>query len=733
MTTFTFETMFASEAATFTSADRLTFSSQFTNAGDINVSSSGSTTSLTLGRTLTFDSAALAAAPVTFAATSSNPDGVLVLGTAGSDSLTVPNNLFGNAVHGLAGNDSITDGAMYGIIYGGAGSDTIIGNGGGDSIRGGSQADSIGDGADSIVGGAGSNHLFGDLGNDTLSGGDGFDYLDGGPGDDRMIGGLTSDHYIVDSAGDQVIENPGEGSDLVEIFSTTFSIEAFSSIEDLTVARIGGATVTGNDENNFINGDANDPTGNDVFNGLQGNDTLLGRLGDDLLNGGAGNDSISGGPNTGSPFANGNDTMNGGDGDDIFDVGTNPGADVYNGGNGNDIIRGDGQSSFLDLSTSRFDSIERLETGSRASDFLSFIMSYDQANSLPSTMTLVGGAGRDHLVVQASAAGSYQLAIPSLSNWTANGANGDTIGLTGTRAVNYILLAPAQHDDVVVRLFGNVGNDQLIGGSGIDLISANNGDDTIDGGQGDDQISGDAGHDVLNGGDNADSLTGGNGNDHIYGQSANGGPDGADTIDAGAGSDYLQGNAGNDSLDGGSGSDRINGGASDDSIVGSAGNDSINGNLGNDSIDGGDDNDSMRGGQGNDTIAGGNGNDLLLGDLGSDRLTGGAGADIFTFSGQGSLATAPDSITDFTAGTDRLALGFTPAALLTGTTQTTLAAAQTAAQQLADGHAGTREVAIFAVGSDSYVFYSSSGGATLDSAVLLAGISSSALALSDFG
>ena len=268
--------------------------------------------------------------------------------------------------------------------------------------------------------------------------------------------------------------------------------------------------------------------------------------------------------------------------------------------------------------------------------------------------------------------------------------------------------------------------------NGNDSFQGGNGDNYLQGFAGNDLIQGGSGNDNLYGGAGADTLIGGDGNDHLYGQSAAGGTDGADSLSGGNGSDYLQGNAGNDTLDGGDGSDRINGGANDDLITGDAGNDTVNGNLGNDTISGGDGNDSLRGGQGNDSISGDAGNDVIQGDLGSDTLTGGAGNDIFIFSGQSSTAAAPDTITDFTSGTDHISLSFAPAAVLTGAMQTSLAAATVAAQSLLDGNPGDHEVAALGVGADTYIFYSSVGGATVDSAILLSGVMPMTVSLSDF-
>jgi serralysin len=271
------------------------------------------------------------------------------------------------------------------------------------------------------------------------------------------------------------------------------------------------------------------------------------------------------------------------------------------------------------------------------------------------------------------------------------------------------------------------------------------GNDSIVGSNRADNLDGMAGHDVIWGLDGADTITGGDGNEHLYGQSPNGGSDLGDLISGGSGSDYIQGNAGNDTLDGGDGSDRINGGKDNDLITAGIGADSVNGNAGNDTIDGGDGNDSLRGGKDDDIIKGGNDNDFLQGDLGNDTLIGGSGIDTLT-GGDGSDqfkfaagdahivsgSSATDVITDYLDGTDKIALGFTVNAVLTGADQSSFSAAVTFAQQLIDNHAGNGEVAAVHVGSDTYLFFASDGGATIDSAIDVKAVAASAFGTSDF-
>src|SRR6185369_3044188 len=71
-------------------------------------------------------------------------------------------------------------------------------------------------GPDTFIGTDGQDEIFGQGGADILDGFGGNDLLDGGAGADTMSGGLGNDIYFVDNAGDQVLENPGEGTDTVQ-------------------------------------------------------------------------------------------------------------------------------------------------------------------------------------------------------------------------------------------------------------------------------------------------------------------------------------------------------------------------------------------------------------------------------------------------------------------------------------------------------------------------------------
>src|SRR5262249_32678404 len=104
---------------------------------------------------------------------------------------------------------------------------------------------------DRLDGQGGNDTLQGLGGNDTLIGGAGNDTLDGGTGRDTMSGGTNNDTYVVDNTGDQVIENAGEGTDVVQTTLGAYTLSA--NVETLTFTGVGTFAGTGNDLNNTLN------------------------------------------------------------------------------------------------------------------------------------------------------------------------------------------------------------------------------------------------------------------------------------------------------------------------------------------------------------------------------------------------------------------------------------------------------------------------------------------------
>ena len=105
--------------------------------------------------------------------------------------------------------------------------------------------------ANEITGNDGNNFLFGGMGNDTLNGGLGSDRLEGGEGDDT---------YVIDDAGDVVVEAADNGTDTViaSIDIDLSSSAMFANIENITLDGDEDLDATGNDLDNEIVGNSGD-------------------------------------------------------------------------------------------------------------------------------------------------------------------------------------------------------------------------------------------------------------------------------------------------------------------------------------------------------------------------------------------------------------------------------------------------------------------------------------------
>ena len=124
------------------------------------------------------------------------------------------------------------------------------------------------------IGNALANHITGNSGDNIL---------DGLAGADVLSGGVGNDSYLVDNVGDQVIENPGEGKDVIY---TTVDYTLSANVEILIALGTAGLQLNGNGLANSIFGNA----GNNVIAGGGGNDTLDGGGGADVMSGGLGDD-----------------------------------------------------------------------------------------------------------------------------------------------------------------------------------------------------------------------------------------------------------------------------------------------------------------------------------------------------------------------------------------------------------------------------------------------------------
>ncbi|MGA0602277.1 FG-GAP-like repeat-containing protein [Caulobacter sp. KR2-114] len=245
---------------------------------------------------------------------------------------------------GSSGNDRLDGGAGSDLMFGGAGNDTYVvdaTDGSTDVVR-----ELSGQGVDTIevhlgpynsvyalpdnvenltlFTNGGGHELFGNALDNTITGSAYADIIHGGAGADRMVGGAGDDTYYVDDPNDVVVENPNEGTDLV---NTTTSWVMSDNVEKLTVDPLAGpVTITGNASANTITG--NDA--GDVINAGDGDDTVTTGAGADQIHGGAGADHIVSGL--------GADVVYGDDGND--QIWGDQGADVLYGGAGDDHLTG---------------------------------------------------------------------------------------------------------------------------------------------------------------------------------------------------------------------------------------------------------------------------------------------------------------------------------------------------------------------------------------------------------
>jgi Ca2+-binding RTX toxin-like protein len=370
------------------------------------------------------------------------------------------------------GNDILIGGAgLSNEMYGGAGDDTYIVEAIGDSI-----VENVGEGTDTVlshayqtnlsanvenltyigtgaftgVGNGLSNVITGGTQRDVLLGQGGDDILIGGAGEANTLqGGAGNDTYVLDAA-DSVVENTGEGTDLVQL-RDLHAYNLGANVENGMVIGTGDFSFNGNSLDNVLTGGG----GNDILQGAGGNDTLNGGAGIDTVtyilatagvtarldvqrginDGYGGQDTFTGIENlTGSNFGDllignagnnvlngaiGNDTLLGFDGDDILIGGSGGGNNQMQGGRGDDTYIVTAADTLVELAGEGTDTI------------------------LTSNGALTMAANIEILTFTGS------------GNFGGTGNAGDNV-ITGG----------AGHD----TLSGMGGNDTLIGGAGIDLV-----------------------------------------------------------------------------------------------------------------------------------------------------------------------------------------------------------------------------------------------------------------------
>ena len=262
--------------------------------------------------------------------------------------------------------------------------------------------------------------------------------LDGRAGADTMEGRAGNDTYMVDDAGDVVIEAAGGGADEVQ---SSVSHTLSANVERLKLVGTGDIDATGNGLANNLVGNA----GDNRLDGGAGADTMAGGLGDDTYvidnakdlaneNPGGGIDtvlssiSLSLKPNLENLVLTGNAALNG------------------NGNGEANVLTGNGAANVLD--------------GRAGAD------------------TMSGGGGDDTYVIDDAGdvvveltGGGTDMVQSSLSH--ALGANVERLKLVGTADID------ATGNELANALMGNGGHNRLDGGLGADILAGGGGGDTF--------------------------------------------------------------------------------------------------------------------------------------------------------------------------------------------------------------------------------------------------------------
>lgn len=529
-------------------------------------------------------------------------------GTGNSLDNQLTGNAAANTLTGGAGNDTLDGGEGNDTLLGGSGDDTYVIDADGDVVT-----ELAGEGADlvkssvtytlganleklTLVGTNAINGTGNALANILL--GNGSDNLmDGGVGADSMTGGGGNDVYVVDNAGDVVVEAAGGGTDLVRS-ALTYTLGA--NVEHLTLT--GSAAING--------------TGNGLDNKLTGNAAA------NTLAGGGGNDTLDGGA--------GNDAMAGGSGDDIYVVDTAGDTVTESSGQGTDTVHSaitytlGANLENLSLTGAAAvngtgNTLNNVLIGNQAANTLTGGGGNDTLDGGAGNDTLIGGTGDDVYVVDATGDVVTEL----------GGQGTDTV----KSAVSYVLGSNVENltllGDLDLNATGNSLSNVLTGNSGDNVFNGGGGSDTYHGGDGIDTITfANAGAGIsFHANEHPSTYTGDAFNDFAY------------SIEVIIGTNYADNMTvidDNFTLYGGGGDDHLNTWGEGGHYYGEAGNDTLWGYGGND---------TLIGGQGADELYGGDGDDRLVGGEGFDWLAGGAGNDTFIFA----PASGEDSIADFTA------------------------------------------------------------------------------------
>lgn len=630
--------------------------------------------------------------------------------------------IFGTGKFNVMGNDAdniLNGNASVNTLIGGLGADTLDGKGGADTMIGGVGndvyfADNIDDvitenasegteivnvqvaagvtytlGANleqGVLYNALANNLTGNSAVNTLTGNAAANVLDGAGGADTLIGGAGNDTYVVDDAGDVLIDTAG-----IDTVRVSFSYTLATGFENLTLL-VGGLIATGNAANNVLTGSAGDDrldggTGNDTLIGGAGNDTYVIDSALDIVTDTGGIDTIEIGSTytlgttfenllltgvadingTGNALANlitgnaGNNTLSGA-----------AGIDTLVGGDGNDTyIMSDSVDTITELVSEGIDTVQASASYALSANIENLVLLGNLAingtgsadvnvitgNAGINTLdggagadTLNGGAGNDTYVIDNAGDVIVETSVLATEIDTVI----STVSFTLTSTLENLVLSGAG----AINGTGNTRNNTITGNGGVNVLAGGLGNDTYIVSSATETISENAseGTDIVLSSATAYTLAVNVENITLTGT-------GHIAATGNAANNIITGNTGNNRLEGGAGIDTLIGGAGNDTYILDSLTDVINDTAGIDTVEtaqnytlgavienlvltgggnlngvgnalvnvltGNSGNNTLNGGTGADTMIGGDGNDTYIVDSAADVITevGGQGTD----------------------------------------------------------------------------------------------------------
>ncbi len=361
--------------------------------------------------------------------------------------------------------------------------------------------------------------VVGNSGSNTVNGNKGHNVLNGGVGADTMAGSAGNDTYVVDNAGDVIIEGTVTGVDTVES-SISYSLGA--NVERLTLTGSSSVNAVGNSLANTLIGNS----GNNVLNGGGGADTMIGGAGNDTyivdnvsdlvveytsagtdlvqsrvsfalghnlenliltgtanidgtgntlansLTGNSGNNILSGG--------GGKDTLFGKEGDDTYIIDSSDDVVTEYAGQGTDTI-------YASVHRNLEQHVENLTfvgsanlhvNGNALNNTLIGNSGNNHLNGVTGLDTMIGGLGNDTYTV--FEAGDVVIENENQGIDTINSRVSFTLGahVENLELSNDAGNINAIGNDLNNRLRGNTHNNVIDGGGGIDSMEGSYGDDT---------------------------------------------------------------------------------------------------------------------------------------------------------------------------------------------------------------------------------------------------------------